>query len=117
MTRRDVAFLLAAIGAGAEFFGAMFGQGVRGGGLLFGLGGPDTINLATVIGLAAAAISLVMAVRIMFVPDARTAGRVLIGAAIVGTLAAGPIFFATSIPAIAGGLLALRLDATEPLGK
>jgi hypothetical protein len=115
MSRRDLAFLLAAIGAGAEFFGAMVGQGVLGRGLLFGAAGPDTIHLATLVGIVAAAVSLVAAVRIMFVADLRALSRVLVAAAVIGTLAAGPIFLATSLPAIAGALVAARIDRTVPL--
>jgi len=110
MTRRDAAFVLAAIGAGAQFFGAMVGQGILGDGLLFGLAGPSTGNLAAVIGLAAAAVSLVLAVRLMFVGDTRSTGRLLIVTVIIGTLAAGPIYLVTAVPTLLGGLIAWRTD-------
>lgn len=110
MSRRDLAFLLAAIGAGAQFFGAMVGQGMLGDGLLFGLAGPQTGNLAAVIGLLAAALAMVLAVRLMFVDDTRATGRVLVVTVIIGTLAAGPIYLVTAIPTLLGGLIAWRTD-------
>jgi hypothetical protein len=108
MTRRDLAFVLATLGAGAQFFGAMVGQGMLGHGLLFGLAGSSTGNIAAVIGLLAAGVALVAAVRLMFVADARTTGRVLVATAVVGSLAAGPIYLATALPTLLGGLIASR---------
>lgn len=115
MGRRFAAFVLAALGAGAQFFGAMFGQGMLGAGLLFGLGGPATLDLAAILGVAAACVSLVAAVGLMLVRDTRTAGRVLIVAAVVGTLAAGSLFALTALPAVVGGLLAQRIDPEAPV--
>ena len=106
MTRRDLAFLLAVLGAGAQFFGAMVGQGMLGDGLLFGLVGTQTGNLAAVIGLVVAAACLVVAVRLMFVTDTRASGRVLVALVIVGALAAGPIYLLTALPTLAGGGIA-----------
>jgi hypothetical protein len=108
MGRRDVAFILAALGGGLQFFGAMVGQGMLGSGLLFGLGGSGTGYLATMIGLAAAGVTLVLAVRLMFVEDTRSTGRLLLVTVAVGTLAAGPIYLATALPTIAGAAIALR---------
>jgi hypothetical protein len=115
MGRRYAAFLLAAVGAGAEFFGAMVGQGLLGQGLVFGLAGPGTVHVAVLLGVLAATVSLVAAVMIMFVADARTLGRVLIAAGILGSIAAGPIFALTALAAVGGGLIALRIDASIPI--
>ena len=64
--------------------------------------------VATIIGLAAAGVTLVLAVRLMFVEDTRSTGRLLLVAVAVGTLAAGPIYLATALPTIAGAAIALR---------
>jgi hypothetical protein len=108
MIRRDVAFILAAIGGALQFFGAMVGQGMLGSGLLFGLGGEGTGYLATLIGLLAAGVTVVLAVRLMFVMDTRPTGRLLLVAVAIGTLAAGLIYLATALPTIVGGLIAWR---------
>lgn len=115
MGLRLAAFLLAVIGAGLEFFGAIVGQGLLGTGALFGLAGPATIDLAVVIGIVAAMASLVLAVLLMFVRRTRPLALALFGAAAVGTLAAGPLFGAAALLTVLGGLLALRVDPSTPV--
>jgi hypothetical protein len=115
MTRRDVAFLLAALGSGAGFFGAMVGQGMLGSGLLFGLGGPGSVDIATLIGIVSASVGLVAAVALMFARDTRRLGRVVVGAAVIGGLACGGVYILTAVPAILGGLIATRVDPSRPL--
>ncbi|OGO56313.1 MAG: hypothetical protein A2V85_10715 [Chloroflexi bacterium RBG_16_72_14] len=114
MGLRLAAFLLAVMGAGMEFFGAIVGQGLLGTGALFGLAGPGTTNLAVVIGILAAMVSLVLAVLLMFVRNTRSIALALFGAAAVGTLAAGPVFGGAALLTVLGGLLALRVDPGAP---
>jgi hypothetical protein len=115
MGLRLTAFLLAAMGAGMEFFGAIVGQGLLGTGALFGLAGPGTTNLAVVIGILAAMVSLVLAVLLMFVRRTRPLALALLGAAAVGTLAAGPMFGGAALLTVLGGFLALRVDPSPPV--
>lgn len=115
MARRDVAFLLAALGSGAGFFGAMFGQGMLGSGLFFGLGGPGSVDIATLIGILTASVGLVAAVALMFAQDTRALGRVIVVAAVIGSLACGGVYILTAVPAVLGGLAATRVDPSLPL--
>jgi hypothetical protein len=115
MGRRYAAFLLAALGSGLELFGAMVGQGMLGQGLLFGLGGPGTVNLAVELGMLAAAVSLVAAVALMFAQDPRHIAWTIAIVAGLGTLAAGPVFALTAAVAVAGAVLAHRVDRRLPV--
>jgi hypothetical protein len=108
--RRELAFLVALLGSGFQLFGAMYGQGMRGDGMLFGAWGPDTATLGALIGIVAACASIAAAVSLMLRPDVRPAVAVLVVAGVVGTLAAGTLFGVGAGLAILGGLGALTLD-------
>jgi len=109
------AFVAVILGGAFELFGALFGQGVRGTGLLFGIGGMDTLSEAAVIGTLVAVATLVLGVLIMFVRDARPAALILAVLAVGGTLAAGTLFGVGAALVLVGALLAVRLDRTVPL--
>jgi len=115
MGRRLAAFVAVTFGGAFELFGAMFGQGVRGNGLLFGLGGPETLTEAAVIGVVVAVATLVLGVLIMFARDARPTAAAIAALSVGGTLAAGSLFGVGAALALLGALLAARLDRTVPL--
>lgn len=115
MDRRFVAFLVALFGVAAMFFGAMYGQGMIGSGMLFGAAGADTADVGAFIGIAAAAVTLVADVLLMFVRDTRPLVVVLILASVVGTLAAGTLFGVGALLAILGGAIALTVDRKAPI--
>jgi hypothetical protein len=115
MGRRFAAFVAAGFGAMIELFGSLYGQGIVGHGALFGLAGPETLSEATTIGFLMATLTIVIAVAVMFVRDARGLGAVLVIASVVGTLAAGSLFGIGAILALVGATLALRLDRNAPL--
>ncbi len=115
MGRRFAAFLAAVLGGGVELFGAIAGQGVLGHGMLFGALGPDTRTEGVILGFAMATLTLVCGVLLMFVRETRVLAAIITVAAIVGTLAAGPLFALGAAIALVGVVLAARVDRTAPL--
>ncbi len=115
MGRRFAAFLAAVFGGGVELFGALFGQGVLGRGMLFGAAGPETLTEGVIIGIVAASVTLACGVLLMFVRETRGLAAVIALAAVAGTLAAGALFGAGALLSLVGVVLALRVDRTAPL--
>ncbi|MBF8289546.1 MAG: hypothetical protein HW391_514 [Chloroflexi bacterium] len=115
MGRRTAAFLAAAFGGGIEIFGSLFGQGVRGHGLLFGMAGDATRTEATMIGFVLAVVTIVCAVGLMMIRDTRWLSVVLVASAVVGTLAAGQMFGYGAALAVMGALIATRISRAAPL--
>jgi hypothetical protein len=115
MGRRIAAFLAAALGGGIELFGALYGQGVLGNGMLFGLAGPGTRPAAAMIGFVLGSATIVTGVGLMLVRETRWLSAVIIGASVVGTLVAGPLYGVGAGLALIGGLVATRIDRTVPL--
>lgn len=115
MKRRYTAFLAVASGGAIELFGALFGEGVRGHGALFGLAGQSTLDEATVLGFMLGAATIVLAVVVMFRRDARLLAGAVAVVGIVGTLVAGQLFGAGALIACVGAVLAARLDRTVPV--
>jgi hypothetical protein len=115
MGRRFVAFLLALFGVAVMLFGAIYGQGMAGTGMFFGAAGVDTATMGAFIGMAAAGVTLVAAILLMFVRDVRPLVVVLLVAGAVGTLAAGLLFGVGALLALLGSLVALTVDREAPL--
>ncbi|MEW5990586.1 MAG: hypothetical protein AB1736_04455 [Chloroflexota bacterium] len=115
MGRRTAAFLAAALGGGIQLFGALYGQGVLGHGMLFGLAGDATRGEAAMIGFVLGAATIVAGVGLMLVRDPRLPILVIAVAGIVGTLAAGQIFGYGAGLALIGAVVASRIDRTAPL--
>ena len=76
---------MALFGAGFEFFGAMYGQGMIGTGMIFGAAGADTASLGALLGIVAACTSLIAAVLPIFVRHVRPLAATLLAADIIGT--------------------------------
>ena len=115
MGRRTAAFLAAALGGGIEIFGALYGQGVLGHGLLFGLAGGGTRPEAAMIGFAVGGATIVAAVGLMLMRDPRRLAGAIAALAVVGTLAAGPMFGYGAALSLVAALVASRVDRTAPL--
>jgi len=115
MGRRTAAFLAAALGGGIELFGALYGQGVLGHGLLFGLAGSGTRPEAAMIGFVVGGATIVAAVGLMFVRDPRRLAVVIVALAVAGTLAAGQMFAYGAALSLVAALVASRVDRTAPL--
>ena len=115
MMRRFWAFLFMLFGAAVMFFGAMYGQGMAGTGMLFGAAGESTATAGAFIGIAAAGVTLVTAVLLMFVRDVRPLVVVALAAGVVGTLAAGLLFGVGALLALLGSAVALTVDREAPL--
>jgi hypothetical protein len=114
MGRRTIAFLAAAFGGAIELFGALW-QGVLGDGMLFGLAGETTRTEAVMIGFVLGTATLVAAVAIMLVRDARWLSALIIVAGVAGTLVAGFVYGLGAVLALVGGFVAARIDRTAPL--
>jgi len=115
MGRRIAAFLATALGGGIELFGALYGQGVLGDGILFGLAGPGTRPAAAMIGFALGSATIVASVGLMLVRETRWLSVAIAAAAICGTLVAGVMFGYGAALALVGALAATRIDRTAPL--
>lgn len=115
MGRRTVAFLATAFGGAIELFGALYGQGVLGHGMLFGLAGESTRTEAVMIGFVLGAATLMAAVGLMLVRETRWLSALIIVAGVVGTLVAGFVYGLGAALALVGGLVAARIDRTAPL--
>lgn len=115
MGRRIAAFLIAALGGAIELFGALYGQGVLGRGMLFGLAGEATRGEAVTIGFVLGTATIVSAVGLMLVRETRSLAAAIALSSIVGTLVAGQVFGYGAALALAGALLATRVDRTAPL--
>lgn len=115
MGRRTTAFLLAAFGGGYEIFGALVGQGMLGHGMFFGLAGDATRAPAAMIGFALATATIVAAVGLMMVRETRWLSVAIVVFSIVGTLVAGQTFGYGAALALAGALLATRIDRAVAL--
>jgi hypothetical protein len=115
MNRRFVAFLMMLFGAAVMFFGAMYVQGMQGTGLFFGAADGSTSTAGALIGIAAAAVTLVASVLLMFVRDVRPVVVVALVAGAVGTLAAGLLFGVGALLALLGSAIALTVDREAPL--
>jgi hypothetical protein len=115
MNRRFVAFLMMLFGAAVMFFGAMYGQGMQGTGLFFGAADGSTSTAGALIGIAAAAVTLVVSVLLMFVRDVRPLVVIALAAGAVGTLAAGLLFGVGALLALLGSAIALTVDREAPL--
>ncbi|MFZ5853996.1 MAG: hypothetical protein ACOYXS_05735 [Chloroflexota bacterium] len=112
---RFAAFLSSVLGAGVELFGAIYGQGVLGHGMLFGAAGPGTISEGTILGFALATLTLVGGVLLMFVRETRALAAIIAASALAGTLAAGLLFGAGALLVLLGAVLAVRVDRSAPL--
>ena len=115
MDRRTAAFLAAALGGGIELFGALYGQGVLGHGMLFGALGEATRGEAAMIGFVLATATIVSGVFLMLVRETRWPSVVIIASSVVGTLVAGQVFGYGAAAALIGALIAARVDRTAPL--
>ncbi|OGO52719.1 MAG: hypothetical protein A2V84_10330 [Chloroflexi bacterium RBG_16_70_13] len=115
MGQRTAAFLAAAFGGGIELFGALYGQGVLGHGLLFGLVGSDTRPEAAMLGFAIGSATIVAGVGLMLVRDPRRLAAIVAVMAVVGTLAAGQMFAYGAALSLMGAVVATRIDRTAPL--
>jgi len=115
MGRRTAAFLSAALGGGIELFGSLYGQGVLGHGMLFGLAGESTRTEAVVIGFALATLTIVSGVCLMLVRETRWLIAAVMLSSIVGTLVAGQVFGYGAALAFVGAVIATRIDRTTPL--
>jgi hypothetical protein len=113
--RRTAAFLAAAFGGAIELFGAVYGQGVIGHGMLFGLAGDATRTEAAMIGFVLATVTLVGAVSLMLVRETRWLAAAIAVSSIIGTLVAGQIFGYGAALALLGAIIASRVDRTAPL--
>jgi len=113
MGRRYVAFLVALFGSGFMLFGAMYGQGMAGSGMFFGAAGVDTASMGAFVGIAAAWVSLIATILLMFVRDVRPLAIIILLAGVVGVLAAGTLFAAGALLTFVGAGIALtvRRDA------
>jgi hypothetical protein len=65
--------------------------------------------------MAAAGVTLVAAILLMFVRDVRPLVVVLLAAGAVGTLAAGLLFGVGALLALLGSIIALTVDREAPL--
>jgi hypothetical protein len=115
MGRRTAAFVATALGGGIELFGAIYGQGVLGEGMLFGMAGPDTRPAAAMIGFVLGSATIVAGVGLMLVRATRWLSAVVAVAGIGGTLVAGSMFGYGAALALVGALIATRIDRTAPL--
>jgi hypothetical protein len=115
MGRRTAAFLAAALGGGIEIFGALYGQGMMGHGMLFGMAGDATRSAGAMIGFGLATATIVSAVCLMMVRETRWLTVVIAVASVAGTLAAGQLFGYGAALALFGALVATRIDRTAPL--
>ncbi len=115
MGRRTAAFLLTALGGGYEIFGALVGQGMLGHGMLFGLAGDATRAPAAMVGFAIATATIVAAVGLMMVRETRWLSVAIVVFSIVGTLVAGQMFGYGAALALAGALIATRINRMVPL--
>lgn len=115
MGTRFAAFFLSVVGAGIELFGAIYGQGVIGTGMLFGMAGRESSGEAAIIGFALATLTIVAGVLLMFVRDPRSLAITLIALSTAGTLVAGQLFGIGAALGILGAILALRVDRSAPL--
>ena len=113
--RRTAAFLAAAFGGAIELFGALYGQGVLGHGMLFGLAGDATRTDAAMIGFVFGTTTIVGAVGLMLVRETRWLSALIIVASIAGTLVAGLVYGVGAALALVGGIVAARIDRTAPL--
>ena len=115
MGRRTAAFLAAAFGGGIELFGSLYGQGVMGNGMLFGLAGAETRTEGVVIGLAFGVATIVSAVCLMLVRETRWLSLAIAVSSVLGTLAAGQLIGYGAALAFVGAIVATRVDRTAPL--
>lgn len=115
MGRRTAAFLMAAFGGTIELFGALYGQGVLGQGMLFGLAGDSTRTEAVMIGFVLGTVTIVSAVCLMLVREPRWLVAAIVAAAVVGTLVAGQVFGYGAALSLIGAIVATRIDRTAPL--
>lgn len=115
MGRRTAAFLLAAFGGCIELFGALYGQGVMGHGMLFGLLGDATRTEGTMIGFVLGTATLVGAVGLMFVRETRWLTLAILVSSVAGTLAAGLLYGFGATLAMFGAIIATRIDRTASL--
>lgn len=115
MGRRTAAFLATAFGGAVELFGALYGQGVMGHGMLFGLAGDATRTEAVMIGFVLATVTIVSAVCLMLVRETRWLSVAITVSSVAGTLAAGQIFGYGAVLALLGAIIASRVDRTAPL--
>jgi len=98
-----------------EIFGALYGQGVLGHGMLFGLAGEATRPEAAMIGFVLATVTIVSAVGLMMVRETRWFSAAIVLSSVVGTLVAGQMFGYGAALAFIGALVATRIDRTAPL--
>lgn len=115
MGRRLGAFLAASFGGTIELFGGLYGQGVLGHGMLFGLLGEGTRGEAAILGFAAASATIVAAVALMFVRETRWLAALIAILAIVGTMVAGQVFGYGASLALIGAIIAWRVDRAAAL--
>jgi hypothetical protein len=115
MGRRTAAFLATALGGGIELFGAIYGQGVRGDGMCFGMAGAGTRPAAAMIGFTLGSATIVAGVGLMLVRETRWLSTAIAAAGIGGTLVAGLMFGIGAALALMGALIATRIDRTAPL--
>jgi hypothetical protein len=115
MGRRTTSFLMAAVGGAIELFGALYGQGVLGEGMLFGLAGPETRPTGAMVGFALASVTIVAAVGLMLVRETRWLSLAIALSSIAGTLAAGQLFGYGAALALIGAIIATRIDRSAPL--
>ena len=115
MGRRTAAFLASALGGGIELFGALYGQGVLGHGMMFGALGDATRGEAAMIGFVLATVTIVSSVLLMLVRETRWPTFVIIASSIVGTVVAGQIFGYGAALALLGAIIASRVDRSAPL--
>jgi hypothetical protein len=115
MGRRTAAFLAAAFGGAIELFGSLYGQGVMGSGMLFGLAGAGTRSEGVLIGFAFGTVTIVSAVCLMLVRETRWLAVAIAVSSVLGTLAAGQLFGYGAALAIVGAIIATRVDRTAPL--
>ena len=115
MGRRTAAFLMAAFGGGLELVGALYGQGVLGHGMLFGIAGDATRSDATTIGFVLGPVTIVLAVCLMLVRDTRWVVALIVAVGLIGTLVAGQMFGYGAGLALIAAVVATRIDRTAAL--
>lgn len=115
MGRRTAAFLATALGGGIELFGALYGQGVLGDGMFFGLAGAGTRPAAAMIGFALGSATIMAGVGLMLVRETRWLSAAIAAMALGGTLVAGQLFGCGAALTLVGALIATRIDRTAPL--
>ena len=115
MGRRTAAFVASALAGMIELFGALYGQGVQGHGLLFGLGGDGTRGEAVALGLTFATVTILAGVGMMMVRETRWSIIALVIASVAGTAAAGQVFGYGAALALVGAVIASRIDRSAAL--